>query len=149
MPFVVVYLISLMLLLKAIGPHVDISIVLFVCLDDGNTGAGLCLILELHLALLSVLSGLIHINGADFARRVCFWALPLKADDDRYDSQDYDDAATDCENGNQTPINVWFVTAIGFEERTYLLDICGSRRYWCGIGIGRDNRARWILAEEA
>ena len=68
MSLVVVYLISLMLLLEAVGPHVDIAIVLLISFNDGNAGAGLCLVLKLHLAFLSVLSCLIHIHGADLAR---------------------------------------------------------------------------------
>ena len=86
--FVVVHLISLMLLLDAVGSHVDVSIVLFISLNNGNAGAGFRIVLELHLTFLSVLSRLIHSKSADLARRVCFWALPLAADDDRDDGQD-------------------------------------------------------------
>ena len=43
--FVVVHLISLMLLLDAVGSHVDISIVLFISFNDGNVGAGHRLVL--------------------------------------------------------------------------------------------------------
>ena len=68
MSFVVIHLICLMLLLEAVGPHVDIAIVLFISFNDGNAGAGLCIVLELHLAFLSVLSCLIHVKGADLAR---------------------------------------------------------------------------------
>ena len=86
--FVVVHLISILLLLYAVGPHVDISIVLLVSLNNGNAGAGFRIVLELHLTFLSVLSRLIHIESADLACRVSFWALPLAADDDRDDGQD-------------------------------------------------------------
>ena len=86
--FVVVHLISILLLLDAVGPHVDISIVLFISLNNGNAGARFRMVLELHLTFLSVLSRLIHIKCADLARRVSFWALLLAADDDRNDGQD-------------------------------------------------------------
>ena len=66
-----------MLLLEAVGPHVDIAIVLFIGFNDGNAGAGLRIVLELHLAFLSVLSCLIHVKGADLARGIVFWALSL------------------------------------------------------------------------
>ena len=141
-----------MLILQAIGSHVDISVVLFIRFDDGNAGAGHRLVLEFHLALLSVLSGLIHINGADLARRVFSWCLPLTAGDDCYDGQYYDDAAADCENSYEPLINVWFIRVISVEERALLLDVRCRLRGW-GNWVDRINRryngARRVLTEKA